>query len=602
MTPETPVVPDVRSRARRIVEDLSAQEIAGLLFHPIIALTADHDPDQASPFGPSTRELIVERGIRHFCLADIPSPAQTAEVLSGLQQIATTHGSRLPIIFSTDPRHSFLQNMGATHRADGVSQWPEPIGFGALDDPDLVREFASIVREDYRAMGIRMALHPQVDLTTEPRWARQAQSFGADPLLTSRLATAFLEGLQGPVLDGGSVAATVKHFPGGGAHKDGEDPHFPYGREQIYPGGRFEDHLMPFRAAIAAGAAAIMPYYGMPVGLTRNGRAVEEVGFAFNRALITDLLRDELGFDGLVLSDFGLVHDAVVFGKPFPARAWGVEHLDAGQRIARLLNAGVDQLGGESDTPLLVSLVEDGRISPDRVQDAATRVVELNLRLMGDAIEAAPVRDPRDLPLREHVVLGRLAQSRSITVLHNGSLGDSEALPLAGPRRAHLVGIDGSALPESWTAVNPADADVAIVRLAAPFEPRDHYFLESGMEQGSLEFPASVIDELRDLAAQTPLIVAVTLSRPAILTPIAEFATAIVADYGASDVALMDALTGLVTAEGRLPFELPRTMAAVVASHPDVAGGTVDPLYPANWRVPIDIPSVSESRATRRES
>ena len=158
-------------------------------------------------------------------------------MLGGLQQIAMTHGSRLPIIFSTDPRHSFLQNMGATHRADGVSQWPEPIGFGALDDPDLVREFATIVREDYRAMGIRMALHPQVDLTTEPRWARQAQSFGADPLVTSRLVTAFLEGLQGPVLGGGSVAATVKHFPGGGAQKDGEDPHFPYGREQVYPGG-----------------------------------------------------------------------------------------------------------------------------------------------------------------------------------------------------------------------------------------------------------------------------------------------------------------------------------------------------------------------------
>ena len=129
--------------------------------------------------------------------------------------------------------------------------------------------------------------------------------------------------------------------------------------------------------------------------------------------------------------------------------------------------------------------------------------------------------------------------------------------------------------------------------LAAPFEPRDHFFLESGMEQGSLEFPAQVIDELRDLAAQTPLIVAVTLSRPAILTPIAEFATAVVADYGASDDALMDALTGVVTPEGRLPFELPRSMAAVAASHPDVAG-TADPLYPANWRVSLDIPSVSE--------
>ncbi len=515
-------------------------------------------------------------------------------MLSGLQQIATTHGSRLPIIFSTDPRHSFLQNMGATHRADGVSQWPEPVGFGALDDPDLVREFAAIVREDYRAMGIRMALHPQVDLTTEPRWARQAQSFGADPLLTSRLVTAFLEGLQGPVLGGDSVAATVKHFPGGGSQKDGEDPHFPYGREQIYPGGRFEDHLMPFRAAIAAGASAIMPYYGMPVGLTRNGRAVEEVGFAFNRALITDLLRDELGFDGLVLSDFGLVHDAVVFGKPFPARAWGVEQLDAAQRVTRLLNAGVDQLGGESDTPLLVSLLEDGRVSPARVQEAATRVVELNLRLMDDATETTPVRDPRDLPLREHVALGRLAQSRAITVLHNGRLGDQEALPLVGSRRAHLRGIDESALPEGWAAVAPSEADVVIVRLAAPFEARDHFFLESGMEQGSLEFPVAVIDELRDMAARTPLIVAVTLSRPAILTPIIEFATAVVADYGASDAALIDAITGVVTAEGRLPFELPRSMAAVVASRPDVAGDTLDPLYPANWRAPLEIPSVVE--------
>ena len=72
MTFETPVASDVRSRARKIVADLSASEVAGLLFHPIVALTADHDPDAASPFGPSTRELIVERGIRHFCLADIP--------------------------------------------------------------------------------------------------------------------------------------------------------------------------------------------------------------------------------------------------------------------------------------------------------------------------------------------------------------------------------------------------------------------------------------------------------------------------------------------------------------------------------------------------
>jgi beta-glucosidase len=585
---------DPRSRANDLVADLTLAETAGLLFHPMIMLDADHDPDVASPFGPSTRELIVERGIRHFCLATIPSPGETAEVLGRLQDIATSHGSRLPIVFSTDPRHSFLQNMGATHRAEGVSQWPEPIGFGALDDPDLVRDFARIVRDDYRAMGIRMALHPQVDLATDPRWARQAQSFGADPELTSRLLTAFLEGLQGERLGADSVAATVKHFPGGGAQKDGEDPHFAYGREQVYPGGRFDDHLLPFRAAIAAGAAAIMPYYGMPVGLTRNGARVEEVGFAFNRALITDLLRDELGFEGVVLSDFGLVHDAVVFGKPFPARAWGVEHLDPAGRVARLIAAGVDQLGGESDTALLLSLLDDGRVDEDRVRDAAAHVVELTLRLTGDEV-AQPAPHASALPLREHVALGRRAQSRSITVLANGRLGKQAALPLTAPLRVHLRDVDAGALPEGWSTSDAAEADLAIVRLAAPFEPRDHYFLESDMEQGSLEFPAELVDELRALATQTPLVVAVTLSRPAILTPIAEFATAIVADYGASDEALLDALTGVVTPEGRLPFEIPRSMAAVAESRPDVAGDTVDPLYPAGWRI-VTTPPAKEGR------
>jgi len=168
------------TRARAVVESLTRTERVGLLFHPMILIDADHDPDAPSPFGPSTRELIVDRGIRHLCLGTMPSPAATAEVTSRLQQLATSTGSRLPIVFSTDPRHSFLQVDGATHRAVGVSQWPEPIGLGAIGDAQLVRDFARVVRDDYRAMGIRMALHPQVDLTTDARWARQAQSFGTD--------------------------------------------------------------------------------------------------------------------------------------------------------------------------------------------------------------------------------------------------------------------------------------------------------------------------------------------------------------------------------------------------------------------------------------
>ena len=122
------------------------------------------------------------------------------------------------------------------------------------------------------------------------------------------------------------MSAVVKHFPGGGPQKDGEDPHFPYGREQVYPGGYFEYHLRPLstRSTRAPGKSR---HNGMPVGT-----AYEEVAFGFNKGIITDLLRDRLGFEGIVLSDWGLLTDGIVMGQPLPARAWGVEHLTEHQR------------------------------------------------------------------------------------------------------------------------------------------------------------------------------------------------------------------------------------------------------------------------------
>ena len=97
----------------------------------------------------------------------------------------------------------------------------------------------------------------------------------------------------------------TKHFPGGGPQKDGEDPHFAYGREQVYPGDKFEHHLKPFEAAFEAGTSQIMPYYGMPVGTE-----YEEVGFGFNKSVITGLLRERYRFDGIVCTDWGLLSDA----------------------------------------------------------------------------------------------------------------------------------------------------------------------------------------------------------------------------------------------------------------------------------------------------
>ena len=248
---------------------------------------------------------------------------------------------------SSDPRHHFIDNPFASMFMEQTAAWPEPLGLAAIGSEEVVREFADIARQEYLAVGLRVGLHPQIDLATEPRWGRISGTFGEDAELTSRLAAAYIRGFQGSALGPRSVAMMTKHFPGGGPQKDGDDPHFPWGREQVYPGANFEYHLAPFRAAIEAGTSQIMPYYGMPVGTE-----YEEVGFGYNRSVITGILRDQLHFDGIVCTDWGLVSGVTDLGdvgfdlgEIGAAKAWGVEHLDREERVLKIIEAGVDQLG-----------------------------------------------------------------------------------------------------------------------------------------------------------------------------------------------------------------------------------------------------------------
>jgi len=564
-------------RVADLLPRLSPEEKAGLLFHTIIGVgePGEHDtPAGISPF--STRELVSERLISHLNVHQLPSARESARWQNAVQELAeqTPHG--IPVTFSSDPRHAFTENSGVSFAAGSMSQWPEPLGLAAIGDAGLVRAFGDVVRREYAAVGLRAALHPQVDLATEPRWGRQAQTFGQDSGAAAELVTAFLRGLQGDQLGPESVAGTTKHFPGGGPQKDGEDPHFPYGREQVYPGGRFDEHLEPFRAAIAAGTAGIMPYYGIPIGLELDGEPVEEVAFGFNRRIVTGLLREELGYDGVVVTDWGLVTDVEIAGKPFPARAWGVEHLPPVERLAMILDAGADQLGGEACTDLVLDLLASGRVAVPRIDDAVRRILLVKFRL-------GLFDDPYvDEDIAERVVghatardAGHRAQAHAVTVLRNDGV-----LPLAGPR-LYVDGVDADvAAGYGEVVTDPAQADVAVVRLPAPFEPRSEYFLEAFFHQGSLDFPAEVVERIGKLAAQVPVVLDVTLDRPAILTPFDGVVAGLVVDFGASDAALLEALTGRIRPRGRLPFELPRSMAAVEASRPDVPSDTEDPLYP----------------------
>ncbi|MFI8193220.1 glycoside hydrolase family 3 protein [Streptomyces sp. NPDC085946] len=565
----TPAYRDPHRPVDERVEDLLArmtvEEKAGQLFHGMLTM------GPGGSLADGTGDAIGERQLTHFNLLGQGGARELAVWANRVQERAAGTRLGIPVTLSTDPRHAFTDNPGASFHAGAFSAWPEPLGLAAIGDAELVERFADTVRREYLAVGFRLALHPQADLATEPRWSRQSGTFGSSAEAGAELVRAYVRGLQGPRLGPRSVSAMVKHFPGGGPQKDGEDPHFPHGKEQVYPGGMREYHLTPFRAAVAAGCAQIMPYYGQPVGTDW-----EEVGFGFNRGVLTDLLRGRLGFTGVVCTDWGLLTDAPIMGEQHVARAWGVEHLTVAERAAKALDAGVDQFGGEQCPEVIVELVRSGRITEERIDASVRRLLREKFVLgLFEHRYVDPDAAEETVGAGEFTALGAAAQRRSLTVLTNRSL-----LPLGGRPRLYVENVDGRTAAEYGEVVaDPAEADVAVLRLRTPYERRPGAF-ESFFHSGSLAFPQDELGEILRLLDTVPTLVCVNLERPAVLPEIAERAAALVADYGASDAALLDVAFGRARAEGRLPFELPRSMAAVAVSRPDVPDDTGDPVFP----------------------
>ncbi|MCX5011739.1 glycoside hydrolase family 3 C-terminal domain-containing protein [Streptomyces sp. NBC_00555] len=580
----TPAYKDASLPVDRRVEDLlsrmTLEEKAGQLFHSMLMMNADGTPVTETdgsmlPF--TTPELIGDRLLTHFNLLGTYGAREMAQWQNTVQEMAAATRLGIPVTLSTDPRHAFTDNIGASFNAGAFSAWPEALGLAAIGDPDLVFRFADTVRREYLAVGFRVALHPQIDLASEPRWARQTGTFGSDARLTAELVQAYVRGLQGPELGPESVSAMVKHFPGGGPQKDGEDPHFAHGKEQVYPGGMREHHLEPFKAAIAAGCAQMMPYYGQPIGTDW-----EEVGFGFNKGVVTGLLREELGFEGIVCTDWGLLNDAAIFGQMHPARAWGLEHLSTAERAARALDAGCDQFGGEQCPEVVVELVRSGRIAESRVDASVRRLLREKFRL---GLFENPYVDPdaaaETVGRADFAALGAAAQRRSLTVLTNPEgIIPLSAKPEPVPRPKLYVRNVDEAVAAAYGEVvaDPAAADLAVLRLRTPYEPRENVF-ESFFHSGSLAFPEPELAAILTLLDQVPTLVCINLERAAVLPEIAARAAALIADYGASDAALLDVAFGRAVPEGRLPFELPRSMKAVEASRPDVPNDTENPVF-----------------------
>ncbi len=569
----------IDDRINDLLAQLNLEEKAGMMFINGAPVNDDGSLEKkegatgfAARLKPA-RDNMADLKMNHFNLWGIPADPQILAIwYNNLQQFAETTRLGIPVTIASDPRNHFSDAIFAM-AATGFSQWCETPGFAAIGDEKLVERFADIIRQEYLAVGIRESLHPQIDLATEPRWPRISGNFSEDAQLTAKMATAYIKGLQTDNLANG-VACMTKHFPGGGPQNEGLDPHFPFQKGQIYPGNQFDYHLIPFEAAFAAGTSAIMPYYGIPVGQTS-----EDVAMSYNKDIITKLLREKYQFDGVVCTDWGLVTDLNMGPVTWPARAWGVEGLTEAERVQKIIDAGVDQFGGENRPELVVQLVREGKIQESRIDQSIRRLLRQKFQLgLFDNPFVDAEKVPQIVGNPEFRKEADAAQRRSMTLLKN----EEKTLPLTRTDlKIYAQNLDSAVVAGYGTVVkDPKMADIAIIRLKTPWIPVETDIpMAQGFHHGDLDFKEKEKAEILTLLKTVPTIVDIYLDRPAVIPEISAASKALLANYGASDAAVLDVIFGKAQPEGKLPFELPSSMEAVRAQLPDVPHDSKDPLY-----------------------
>src|SRR5258705_4364251 len=589
------------TRARDLVGRMTLAEKAGMMMHGtartggpmgVAGIGNNYDLD-------ATGKLIRDVGVTSLITRLGGDPRSLAAENNKLQEIAEGARLGIPLTISTDPRNHFQYVLGASVQSGRFSQWPEPLGLAAIGDPRLVRRFADIARQEYRAVGIQETLSPQADLATEPRWSRINGTFGEDPERTRKLVQAYVGGFQHGAagVDSAGVLAVVKHWVGYGAQKNGYDSHSSYGKWATFSDDNLQTHIKAFLGAFAAHVAGVMPTYSILEGATVNGQRLEQVGAGFNRKLVSDLLRTRHGFDGLIRTDWAVTNDcAEICRNGFPAgqrptfagvaMPWGVEELSKVDRFSKAVNAGVDQFGGTEEAQFMVDAVRAGKISANRIDESVRRIAVLKFR---QGLFENPYVDTelvtRTVGKPEFQAEATGAQRRSLVLLEN----KKNILPLvARGKRVYLHHIDPEVAARYGFTVVPdvSSADIAIVRTDAPFQTlHPNYMFGSMQHEGNLDFQAGdkELEEINRIASAVPTIVTVYLDRPAILTSLKERASALLGNFGVSDAALLDVLTGVASPEGRLPFELPSSMQEVETQRSDVPHDTAHPLYPIGF-------------------
>ena len=312
-----------------------------------------------------------------------------------------------------------------------------------------------------------------------------------------------------------------------------------------------------------------MPYYGIPIDQTE-----ENVAMAFNKYILSDLLREDIGFDGVICSDWGII----------TGRHWGVNDLSIEERYKKSLNAGIDQFGGETDTSYLIKLVRENKILESRIDNSVRRILinKFDLGLFDDPFVDENNVEKKVNTLR-NINAGLDAQRKSLVLLENNGV-----LPLKNDSKIYLDGLDQKIGKRFGDVVNdPSEADVIIMYIHTVFNGNQESglnrifdnFLSTLFPNGDLRFNDEIKSKIDEYSKLKELIVVVDLNRPAILEHIKASSSGVIATFGVLDQVIFEGIYGEFNPSGKLPFEIPSSMEAVNNQKEDLPDDSLNPTY-----------------------
>ena len=502
---------------------------------------------------------------------------EAARLTNEIQELSESSAFGIPIVFSMDTE------IGAAFVKDATFL-PDEINQGAANDAELVAQLNDVLRRELLAVGVRMALSPDADLITDPRWGRNQECYSEDVEVVETLIVAAIEALQGGnTLGTESIIACVKHFPGSGAQTDGVD-----GTPLTIQEDSIELHLAGFKAAIAAGVASVMPY-GYSTVPYLGGDAVENSADQ-SSVVMTDLLRNELGFTGIIQTDWGL---NFVGAANAGADAIG----GAGVRAIRQLVDGVDeqkitdacrriliakfQLGifenpyvDETTAADVVGSAENKAIAKEAAQRSFTLVKYENVQALGDTI----------------IIAGALADN--VRALNSGWTAKAPVELVGDSILQSFKNRLGEENVTYYATAEEVPSDLTGKTVIVVIGERDGTH-EPAWGSSNLEFPEDQVALVKALDAAGANVVSVVLmNRAYVMTEMVELSDSVLLAYkpgvtmGAE--ALVETLYGEAAITGRLPFQIPRTMDQVLAQREDLPKDIVDPLFEYGFGIDVE--------------